>query len=357
MNNIYFDNAATTYPLYNIKPLYNNYFYNSNAQYSKGVSVYQLNHCIRNQIKKILNVESGKVIMGGTTSQLIFYLINKYRSYNFNSYIYVSPFEHECIYKYKDGVLKNNSCLYENDMIFHLYTNNLTGECYDLTSLSKLCHKKYSFLISDCTATIGHISLPRNIEKLYDCIVASAHKFHGPQNTGFMWISDRLCNCLHLNDTESNEYGLIDGTSAVMNNIAMIDSLFMTTNNFNLTEKVKYADYMYQLFQQYNINVKRITSANFDNLSPDIHAIYIPGIKAAGLVEYLSNHNISISAFHSACSHKTDYRLAQAIGISPEIADQTIRVSFSHLNLYNKEYELLTFVKEIKNFIDQYVVA
>ena len=93
MNNIYFDNAATTYPLYNIKPLYNNYFYNSNAQYSKGVSVYQLNHNIRNQIKKILNVESGKVIMGGTTSQLIFYLINKYRSYNMcNFHIFHHPY-------------------------------------------------------------------------------------------------------------------------------------------------------------------------------------------------------------------------------------------------------------------------
>ena len=94
----------------------------------------------------------------------------------------------------------------------HQYVNQMTGKIFDIEDIGKYERKQGYFFGCDYTAAIGHVRLPNNADKFCDAIWASAHKFHGPKNQGFIWLSERLFTYLNGNTDPRNNYGLIHGT-------------------------------------------------------------------------------------------------------------------------------------------------
>ena len=88
------------------------------------------------------------------------------------------------------------------------------------------------------------------------------------------------------------------------------------------------------------------------NKTAAINAIYLPGINADALTNYLSTKAIYVSPGHSACAEESDYRVLNFYGLTDEEAACTIRISFDSQNNYGEINEL---AKEISYFTDKFV--
>lgn len=205
---IYLDSAATSRYYVPVK----DFFKNPHANHALGIKAQkEMNRC-REIIKKYIHVNEGIVIFGYSSTDLANRLFN--HSKVVGNGVFIFGDEHESFYQYDNPICTS--------YVFQIQTlvNNITG-------IKKPLVRKMenTFVIADYTAAIHHMVLPDNAEEYYDAIIASGHKFNGPQGTGFMWISDRLQKYLGGNICGNNEYGFVPGTPNVNGIFAMTEAL------------------------------------------------------------------------------------------------------------------------------------
>lgn len=356
MSNIhYLDHASTSYP---IKYFSKDYYIpaNPNSLHALGLQANQALNEARQRIMDCLGVKSGKVIIGGTASQLIHYIMNRIELLYTNYYICGSYYEHDCIEEYLQG-----HCDYDdmkdikewkepNTVICWMMANNITGTIFPVEQIGKLCKDAGAYYIMDAVAAIGHYPISNNLESFCDCLITSAHKYGGPQGTGCMWVSDRFAEFLKLSDDTHEEYGLIHGTPNVSAAVAM--SLAMRhavreakTNNIVWGQLVNYM--CTKLLE--NGVLHHIQDIENTNKTYAINALYLPNINADALTQYLSSKSIYISPGHSACADNDDYRVLEAFGLTKEQASQTLRVSFGESTTPEDIDALVQGIVEFKN--------
>ena len=324
----YLDHASTSYP---VRCFAKDYYTpgNPNSQHSAGIKANQALNEARQRIMDCLGVKSGKVLVGGTASQLVDNLM--WRIYSLGNYdILGSVYEHDCFNRWLDYRLTEypTDQISKNDIVCWMMANNITGTIFPVEQIGKQCRDAGAYYIMDAVATIGHYPLPTNLESFCDCLITSAHKYGGPQGTGCMWVSDRFAKFLGLSDDSHEEYGLIHGTPNVSAAVAM---------SYAMEHAVKYAqiendwyhgllDYMLAKLSKADIEINLV--GKDESKTYAINALCLPNINADALTQYLSTKSIYISPGHSACADNDDYRVLEAFDLTKEEASQTVRVSF-----------------------------
>lgn len=327
----YLDHASTSYPVrYFAKDYYTPG--NPNSQHSAGTKANQALNEARQRIMDCLGVKSGKVLVGGTASQLVDNLM--WRIYSLGNYdILGSVYEHDCFNRWLDYRLTEypTDQISKNDIVCWMMANNITGTIFPVEQIGKMCRDAGAYYIMDAVAAIGHYPISNNLESFCDCLITSAHKYGGPQGTGCMWVSDRFAKFLGLSDDSHEEYGLIHGTPNVSAAVAM--SLAMKhavreakTNNIVWKQLV---NYMCTKLLENGI-LHHIQDIENTNKAYAINALYLPNINADALTQYLSSKSIYISPGHSACTSDNNQatRVLEAFGLTKEEASQTVRISF-----------------------------
>ena len=327
----YLDHAATSFPIkYFAKdfPVYGN----ANSPHSLGIQANQVLEEARNRIKEGLGVKNGKVLVGGTASQLVDNLM--WRIYSLGNYnILGSVYEHDCFNRWLDYRLTEypTDQISKNDIVCWMMVNNITGAVFNVEQIGKMCRDVGAYYVMDAVAAIGHYPINNDLESFCDCLITSAHKYGGPQGVGCMWVSDRFAKFLGLPDDSHEEYGLIHGTPNVSAAVAMSHALIHAVANATnyWVEHRALANKMLFDLQDEGIEARIVC----DELLPKAHsinALYLPGFNGDALVQYLSSKSIYISPGHSACtsddSHAT--RVLEAFGLTKEQASQTVRISF-----------------------------
>lgn len=287
-------------------------------------------------------VRSGKVLVGGTASQLVDNLIGRiYEISNCN--ILGSIYEHDCIKRWLDCQITkfHSSMLCKDDILCWMMVNNITGAVFNVEEIGKMCRDVGAYYIMDAVAAIGHYPISSDLESFCDCLITSAHKYGGPQGTGCMWVSDRFSKFLGLSNDSHEEYSLIHGTPNVSSAIAM---------SYAMEHAVEEAWVMEAKTQNLVLHLQKILDKNniechviCDDQPKTyaINAIYLPGLNADALVQFLSSKGIYISPSHSACADSDDYRVLEAFGLTKEQASQTVRVSFG-LNTSQEDINALS---------------
>lgn len=332
---VYLDWAATAPVKYFAKDYY--VPGNPNSNHALGLQANQALNKARQRIMDCLGVKSGKVLVGGTASQLIHFIMNRIELLYTNYYICGSYYEHDCIEEYLQG-----HCDYDdmkdieewkepNTVVCWMMASNITGAIFPVEQIGKMCRDAGAYYIMDVVATIGHYPLPSNLESFCDCVITSAHKYGGPQGMGCMWVSDRFAKFLELSDDSHEEYGLIHGTPNVSGAVAMSHAMEYAvkkapTNNFMWGRLV---NYMCTKLLENNI-LHYIQDIEKESKTYAINALYLPGFNADALVQFLSSKSIYISPGHSACANDVGgtTRVLEEFGLTKEKASQTIRVSF-----------------------------
>ena len=357
---VYADYAAT-YPYVKYPSSAYGTFFNPNANYAYKEK--RLLFEAENRVKKAIGAKGGKVVFGGTSSQLIENLMNV----NHDCQVWCSPWEHDSFFRYTDAnnivsdldELKSWLKIALPSVVDDFYVSrpvvmwqavqNITGEIFPVEEIGKLCHEHDAFYICDMTAMIGHVPIPANIDQWCDCAVWSGHKLGTELGIGAMWISDRL-------DEWLNGFKL-HGTPNLAGALAMTQAVEDACDKENLTKQEhEWFDlrlYLEQLFLEQDIEFEYVGELIVPKLTNAIHAIRLPGFNASALQQFLASKQVYIGLGQSSCADEADRRiLCQGYGLSEQEADEVIRISFGE-NSSVKDVE--TLIKEIKNFKELYL--
>ena len=352
---VYADYAAT-YPYVKYPSSAYGTFFNPNANYA--CKEKRLLFEAENRVKKAIGAKGGKVIFGGTSSQLIENLMDV----NHDCQVWCSPWEHDSFFRYTDAnnivsdldELKSWLKIALPSVVDDFYVSrpvvmwqavqNITGEIFPVEEIGKLCHEHDAFYICDMTAMIGHVPIPANIDQWCDCVVWSGHKLGTELGIGAMWISDRL-------DEWLNGFKL-HGTPNLAGALAMTQAVENACDKENLTKQEhEWFDlrlYLEQLFLEQDIEFEYVGELIVPKLTNAIHAIRLLGFNADALQQYLASKQIYVSIGGSACAEKHDYRVLNAYGLSNDEASEVIRVSFGEDSSVEDIETLVDVIKEFK---------
>lgn len=346
---IYLDTASTAPIRYFAKDYY--IPSNPNSSHALGLQANQALNEARQRIMDCLGVKSGKVLVGGTASQLVDNLM--WRIYSLGNYnILGSVCEHDCFYRWLDYRLTEypTDQISKNDIVCWMMTNNITGRIFPVEQIGKMCRDAGAYYIMDAVAAIGHYPISNDLESFCDCLVTSAHKYSGPQGVGCMWVSDRFTKFLGLSDDAHEEYGLIHGTPNVSAAVAMSYAMRHAVREAKTNNVVwgQLVNYMCTKLLENGI-LHHIQDVENTNKTYAINAIYLPNINADALTQYLSTKSIYISPGHSACADNDDYRVLEAFGLTRQEASQTVRISFGEDTTEEDINALVDGIVEFKN--------
>lgn len=355
---IYLDYAATN-PFTKYPCSKYGQFLNPNANYSYKEKKL-LDDCA-NRAKAAIGAKSGKVVFGGTSSQLIENLMNRAK----RNTVICSEYEHDSFWRYRfdsvgeiddiPNLIDNMPESYGKMLVMWQGVNNITGEIFPVEQIGTICHGLNAFYICDMTAMIGKAPIPANIDQWCDCAVWSGHKLGTEGGIGAMWLSDKF-----------NEW-LVDfklhGTPNLAGAMAITDATEDACKNAEAHEARAYEIYRYMLdkFTDNGIHgavVNNVLKPDKSNANEPAHSVYtinaimFDDINADSLQQYLASKQIYIGIGGSACASLHDFRVLNACGLTNEEASRVVRVSFGEQTTYN---DIDAFVNAVVDYKEKFV--
>ena len=358
---IYLDYAAT-YPYVKYPSSAYGPFFNPNANYAYKEK--RLLSEAENRVKKAIGAKGGKVVFGGTSSQLIENLMNAILSSQYGCKVFCSNYEHDSFFRYKDGFFrhrKDNFCDEDElELLLNQVENctipvvlwqavqNIIGEIFPAKEIGELVHQYHGFYICDGTAQIGHTTIEPNIDEWCDFWCCSGHKAGTELGIGCCWVSNRL-------DKWLNGFTL-HGTPNLAGTLALTQAIEDACDIVNIECHNKHWMALYKYFGHglidNQVKFETVDIGGCGTHCVAINAIRLPGFNADALQQYLASKQVYISIGGSACVEKHDYRVLNAYGLSNDEASEVIRVSFGEDSSV-EDVEAL--VEGIKNFKELYV--
>ena len=337
---IYLDYAATN-PFTKYPCSQYGQFLNPNANYAYKEQKL-LTDCA-NRVKAAIGAKSGKVVFGGTSSQLIENLMNASK----RNTVICSKYEHDSFWRYRfDSVdeiddipnfIDNMPESYGKMIVMWQGVNNITGEIFPIEQIGTICHEFNAFYICDMTAMIGKAPIPANIDQWCNCVIWSGHKLGTEGGIGAMWLSDKFNEWL-------GDFKL-HGTPNLAGAMAITDA----TEDACKSSMKHYTDlYMYLYGKIVNVNIQfQVINNRLKTCA--INAIMFDDINAIALQNYLSSKEIYIGIGQSSCADIADRRvLCQGYNLSEQEADNTIRISFDENSSFDDIDELVKNICEFK---------
>ena len=243
---VYFDNAATTktHPevVQAMLPYFSEYFGNPSSVHSFGRTPRAAVEQVRKKIAEYLNASASEIIFlsSGTEANN---MVIKQAVQDLNvQHIVTSNIEHKCVFNVvkeahdkgaqihyikADGkgrihpkdVEEKLKHISGKTLVSIMHANNELGTINDIEAIGKIC-KEYNVLFhSDTVQTVAHF--PIDVQACnVDYISGSAHKFHGPNGIGFLYMHQKA-KLSALLQGGGQERGYRSGTENVAGIIGM----------------------------------------------------------------------------------------------------------------------------------------
>ena len=205
-----------------------------------------------------------------------------------------------------------------------MMVNNETGAVNDIARLAQLTHQK-STAVFHTDAVQGFCKVPFRASSLgADIISVSSHKIQGPKGCGAVYVDKKL----HLPPVMyggGQEKNMRSGTE----NVPMILGFGAACEaaSDHLADKLHAMEQ--RKAQCLTLLAQKVPQAVIlgSHQAPHIISLAIPGVRSQGLIGYLQERGVYVSA-GSACSRGHRSRVLEAMHFPPEQIDGSIRVSF-----------------------------
>lgn len=363
---IYLDSAATTFPKY---PSYSCAWLNANTPY--GAESRKALVDAENSVKRSLGVKSGKVVFGGTASVMFKYLFDRITDAWLEAFddddvpdklyrMMSTPYEHECIASQsvfihdieelcnKEAV--RGHCCGKTPITFCQLVSNITGEVFPVSDIGTVTRELDGFFVCDMTSAIGKYGIPEHLEDFCDCVIASAHKFHGEKGQGFIWVSDRFNEWLNGIDYV--------GTPDVSGAASTAYALMCSVVHYNHRHPPVWDNAVRNALFDQGVKHSTMHLSGAKDYTNDIVCLRIYGVYADALQNFLASKKIYIGVGHSSCEDgEGRYRVLMHVGYSEKEASECIRLSFDGGVTPTTQAEIDEFAKAVKEFIVTYGIS
>ena len=224
--------------------------------------------------------------------------------------------------------------------------NNEIGSIEPIAEIGALCRKKGVLFHTDAVQAVGH--LPIDVQEMsIDLLSASAHKFHGPKGTGFLYARKgiRLTNLI---EGGAQERGKRAGTENVAGIVAMAAALDEAVSSMDANAK-----HLIPLRDKLIAGLKEIPHAalNGDPVKrlPSNVNFCFEGIEGESLLLLLDDRGISASSGSACTSGSLDpSHVLLAIGRVHDVAHGSLRLS---LGEDVTEEEINYMIKSVKDVV------
>lgn len=209
-----------------------------------------------------------------------------------------------------------------------MLVNNEIGSVQPISEAVALTKKYAPNALFHCDAVQGYGKLPINAGRLgVDMLSASGHKIHGPKGIGFLYCKKGV----HISPFITGggqERGMRSGTESVPL-ICGLKGAVDELSNISLCLKNQQKLYEYTKSKLSKLGFVKINSQ--DGGLPYIMNISVPGYRSETLLHFLESRGIFVSS-GSACSKGHISYVLKEVGLTSELIDSALRLSFSRYN-------------------------
>ena len=353
MKTIYADNAATTKmsraAIDTMVSVMNDHYGNPSSLYSIGQDAKVFLENARKDIAGIIGAEPDEILFtsGGSEADnqaiLTAAMLGKKGG---KTHIISSAFEHHAVLHtlqklekegfeitlldvHSDGLIvpdevekaiRNDTCL-----VTIMFANNEIGTVQPIREIGEICRNKGVLFHTDAVQAVGH--LPIDVKKdNIDMLSSSAHKFHGPKGTGFIFAKKGI-KLTSLIEGGAQEHGRRGGTENVAGIAAMAAAL-----KESAVEMDKNAEHLTAMRDKLIDGLQKIphSALNGDakkRLPGNVNFCF-EGIEGESLLLLLDDKGIQASSGSACTSGSLDpSHVLLAIGRIHDVAHGSLRLS------------------------------
>ncbi len=369
---IYLDNSATTKPYKEVveKMIFalENDYANPSSLHKKGLEVEKNIKKIREDIARTLGVKEKEIYFtsGGTESNnsIIRGVLDKRKNH-----IITTKIEHPSVLDTiktleKEGIEVTyldvdsegkididslKSSIKENTILVSvMHVNNEVGSIQPISEVGKYLKtlKEKVYFHVDAVQSFGKINFKPSKYNI-DFMSVSGHKIHGPKGIGFMYIKENS-KVKPLFTGGGQEFGFRSGTENIPGIYGLGEAIRIT--NENLDKNIQKIDSLKNLLKSEilnNIENVKINSPE-DGVCHILNVSFL-GVKGEVLLHYLEQKDIYVSTGSACSSKKKGSHVLNAMNLSKDEIEGTIRFS---LSCFNTEEEILETIKVLKSSVE-----
>ncbi len=354
---IYLDHAAATpvdkHVLRAMQPFFSDDFYNPSSPYLPAVKVKQKYEEAKHLIANLIGAKSGEIIITAGATESINLAIN-----STSGSVVVPNIEHHAVLAclknrettivsadhrgYITADLIKKSICPETQLVTVALANNELGTIQPIRDIAEVVKKERETrlikgdktpIYFHCDASQGAGQLDINVARLgVDMLTLNAGKIYGPKQVGLLWVGNYVKIVPQIVGG-GQERGLRSGTENVAGAVGFAEALILASEHrkFESARLQELRDGLQKTLTKAFPN--SVVSGHQKHRLPSHLHISFPGIDGERLVFILEDKGILL-ATGSACAANSGKRshVLTAIGMTPELADGSVRISLGHLS-------------------------
>ena len=376
MENIYFDNAATTKldgeVLQEMIPYLKENYGNASSIYKLGRESRKAVEESREKIAKVLNCKTNEIYFtaGGSESDNTAIKGIARANKNKGNHIITSKIEHPAVLETckqlekegfeisyisvdENGIINleelKNSIKPTTILITVMFANNEIGTIEPIEEIGKIAKENNVYFHTDAVQAVGSINI--DVQKLYiDSLSLSGHKFYGPKGIGALYVKTGV-KFEKFVDGGHQERNKRAGTENVAGIVGIGKAIELAYNNLDEhNNKIKELKDYY--IEQVKAKIPYIKiNGDMEKRLPGNSNISFKFIEGEGLLLNLDLKGICASSGSACTSGSLDpSHVLLAIGLPHEIAHGSLRIS---IGKYNTKEEIDYLVKNLVEIVNR----
>ena len=230
-----------------------------------------------------------------------------------------------------------------------MYANNEIGTVQPIHEIGEICKKHGVLFHTDAVQAVGHVKIDVKADHI-DMLSASAHKFHGPKGTGFLYARKGIA-LTNLIEGGAQEKGKRAGTENVPGIMAMAAALKEAAGNLeqNAAHQTALRDRLIEGLSK--IPHSALNGDAKKRLPGNVNFCF-EGIEGESLLLLLDDRGISASSGSACTSGSLDpSHVLLAIGRVHDVAHGSLRLSLGEEITEEEVDYLIQNVKEVVEYL------
>jgi cysteine desulfurase len=221
-----------------------------------------------------------------------------------------------------------------------MYTNNEIGTIQPVQDLCAIAHNHGAIFHTDAVQAVGHVKI--DVQKLgVDMLSASAHKFNGPKEIGFLYIRNGT-KIVSYADGGAQEQSLHAGTENIASIVGMAAALILNCDAMERNQQIISCLENRLIHQLGESGISYQRNGSSTKL-PGLISLSFPGADGEAILHRMDLMGISISTGSACDSTNTAIsHVLQAIKLNETFSKGTIRISLGKRNTEEEVDQIAT---------------